>query len=114
MNSIEKKYKHSHKHTNRKMDILFDNLNVLQEMMDVIIRTMVEESQYDDFLPEFDAIEESVETLEDYLMDDNELFRAYKDMWSALYYNKGSLDCTYCELLYFQKCVDDKIYEISK
>jgi DNA/RNA-binding domain of Phe-tRNA-synthetase-like protein len=82
-----------------------DLIRKIKELMATITGTMDEDSQYDDYEPEFTNIEASIETLESVLKD-HAIIKAYHDMWKAMYVNKGSLDCSLQEILHFQMCVD--------
>jgi hypothetical protein len=83
----------------------------MKELMATITHVMDEESQYDDFQLEFNTIENSIETLESesLLPKDHEIFKAYDQMWKALYANKGSLDCSVDELVQFQLCLGKEV-----
>ncbi len=79
----------------------------MKELMTTITCTMDEDSQYDDYQPEFEEIEQSIDYLESVLSKDHDIIRSFHEMWKALYLNKGSLDCSVQELLHFQMCVEN-------
>lgn len=83
------------------MAIFYD----MQDLMDTIMRTMDDDSQYDEYEPEFTAIDSLAESLEDH----HPVCKAFHEMKMSLYESKGSLDCAYGELLNFQKIIDEAI-----
>jgi hypothetical protein len=85
------------------MAIFYD----MQDLMDTIMRTMDDESQYDEYEPEFIAIDGLIESLEDH----HAVCMAFHEMKSSLYESKGSLECSYSELLNFQKRIEDAIID---
>jgi len=80
------------------MDIFYE----IQDLMDAIMRTMDDGSRYDDYEPEFAAIENLMEGLD----ENHPVSVAFHEMYKSLYESKGSLECSYYELLDFQKTVD--------
>ena len=85
------------------MAIFYD----MRDLMDTIMTTMDDESQYDEYEPEFIAIDGLIESLEDH----HAVCMAFHEMNSSLYENKGSLECSYSELLNFQKRIEDAIMQ---
>jgi hypothetical protein len=85
------------------MAIFYD----MRDLMDTIMRTMDDESQYDEYEPEFIAIDGLIESLEDH----HSVCMAFHEMKMSLYESKGSLECSYSELLNFQKRIEDAIVD---
>lgn len=70
-------------------------------LMEIILRNMTSESQYDDFLNEF----EKIESIVDSLGKDHDLYQAHHRLYGEIYACKGALDCVELDLItFYQIC----------
>ncbi len=89
------------------MNVLYE----IQEMMDSIMRMMDDGSYFEEYEPEFVAIDNLIQSFHE---DDDILCQAAHNMFKSLFENNGSLEHSYTEMLAFQRAVDMAIANLDE
>jgi hypothetical protein len=87
------------------MEVLYD----IQEMMDSIMRMMDDGSHYDEFEPEFVAIDNLIKSLESH----HTVCQASEEMFRSLSESNGFLERSYTEMRAFQRTIDMTINSLD-
>jgi hypothetical protein len=88
-----------------------NSLYEIQELMDSIMRMMDDGSHYDEFEPEFLAVDDLIESLEE---EHASLCQAtYDAMLKSLKEGNNSLERSYNEMLAFQEAIDSILDQLN-